>query len=264
MKDTIETDFKGYISIHRKIEDNWMWLSEPFTKAQAWIDLLLLANHKDNSFFLRGIKIDVKRGQIAWSEDSLASRWKWSRGKVRNFLKLLKIEQQIEQHKSNKINVLEILNYDSYQKVDNRMDNKKTTDCTTKSQQKDTNNNVNNVNNDNNIIYHELAKDLKIVLENKLNKKISKISSWSIEIKKLVLDDLKDRKDPVGDVKHAINAIEKYHGTEYFAIVESAKSLRQKFSKIESFLERRKNTKTFSSEDEEREKLRKYYESIEQ
>jgi|DEB0MinimDraft_6_1074348.scaffolds.fasta_scaffold39661_2 leucyl aminopeptidase len=147
---TNQTDHKGYISIHRKLEDNYLWLAEPFTKGQAWIDLLLIANHKDNSFFLRGIKIDVKRGQIAWSEERLASRWKWSRGKLRNFLKLLEIEQQIIQHRSNKINIIEIINYDFYQKQDNKLNNKKTTKRQQIEQQKDINNNDNNVNNDNN------------------------------------------------------------------------------------------------------------------
>ena len=142
---------KGFIVLYRQIEDNWLWLSEPFTKSQAWIDLLLMTNHKDGAFFLRGIKVEVKRGQLARGEENLSSRWKWSKGKVRKFLKLLESEQQIELHRSNKINIIEVLNYDSYQKVTNRVTNKKTTERLQTDQQNDSNNNENNDNNDNNV-----------------------------------------------------------------------------------------------------------------
>jgi len=144
MKDNLKNT--GFIILDRKLQENWLWLSEPFSKAQAWIDLLFLANHKESSFFLRGIKIDVKRGQLARGEDSLSKRWKWSRNKVRRFLKLLQTEQQIKQHTSNKINIIEVINYNLYQERNNKKDNKKTTDETGN----DTHtNNDNNDNNDN-------------------------------------------------------------------------------------------------------------------
>ncbi len=146
MKDQLANT--GFITLDRKLQENWLWLSEPFSKAQAWIDLLFLANHKESSFFLRGIKIDVKRGQLARSEDSLSERWKWSRNKVRRFLKLLQTEQQIEQHTSNKINVIEVINYNLYQERNNKKYNKKTTDGT----RNDTHTmNENNDNNENKI-----------------------------------------------------------------------------------------------------------------
>jgi len=127
---------QGFIVLHRKLNENWLWLSEPFSKAQAWIDLLLLANHADGSFFIRGVKVVIKRGHVGKSEESLSQRWKWSRGKVRAFLKLLETEQQIKQHKSPILNIIEVINYDLYQKMDNRKNNKKTTER----QQNDTNN----------------------------------------------------------------------------------------------------------------------------
>lgn len=127
---------QGFIILHRRVEENWLWLSEPFTKAQAWIDLLLLANHSEGIFFIRGVKVIIKRGHVGKSEESLSQRWKWSRGKTRAFLKMLEIEQQIKQHKSPILNIIEILNYDFYQKLNNRPNNRKTTER----QQKDTNN----------------------------------------------------------------------------------------------------------------------------
>lgn len=106
---------QGWIKLHRKIEQNDLWLSEPFTKGQAWVDIILLANHKRQVLFKRGIKVVINRGEVGWSEDALAHRWKWSRGKVRRFLKYLKTVQQIEQQKSHTLSRIIILNYDSYQ-----------------------------------------------------------------------------------------------------------------------------------------------------
>lgn len=103
-----------------------MWLSEPFTRGQAWVDLLILANYKIGYFYLRGNKIEVKRGDLARSEAVLAQRWQWSRGKVRGYLKTLETEQQIIQQKSNIINKITIINYRDYQKEDSRPTNRKT------------------------------------------------------------------------------------------------------------------------------------------
>lgn len=145
---------QGWIALNRKIVENPMWLSEPFSRSHAWIDLILLANHKPNFFFIRDIKIDVKRGELARGENALAERWGWSRNKVRNFLKLLEKEQQIILKKSKVINRIEIVNYDKYQDRNNSKYNSKTTEGTTegqqKVQQKNINNNVNNINNENN------------------------------------------------------------------------------------------------------------------
>lgn len=134
----------GWISIHRKIFDNPMWLSEKFTKAQAWVDLLLLANHADGYILVRGIKVDIVRGQVGWSENALSARWKWSRTKVKNFLKLLEKEQQITQQINKISSVITITNYDTYQDEHNKKSNRVYNRKTTKEQEKDPNNNVNN------------------------------------------------------------------------------------------------------------------------
>lgn len=52
---------EGWIKLHRKLSDNPLWTCEPFTKGQAWVDLILLANHEYNYFYKRGIKIEVQR-----------------------------------------------------------------------------------------------------------------------------------------------------------------------------------------------------------
>jgi hypothetical protein len=75
----------------------------------------MLANHVDNFIRVRGIRIDVCRGQVAWSEPKLAQRWKWSRGKVRRYLNELETVQQIVQQTNNQTSIITIVNYDEYQ-----------------------------------------------------------------------------------------------------------------------------------------------------
>lgn len=126
----------GWIRLHRKIMDGKYWLAEPFTKAQAWVDLLLLANHRTGDICKRGIRFEVQRGQIGFSEETLAERWKWSRGKVRRFISELASDNSVErvpavpktdistvQQNGQKIGqqnkrlsyLISIINYDQYQ-----------------------------------------------------------------------------------------------------------------------------------------------------
>lgn len=79
----------GNLLIPRDIRNESLWLEKPFSKGQAWMDLFLLANTSDNHFVKRGIRVEVKAGEVGWSEEGLAERWGWSRTKTRNFLQLL-------------------------------------------------------------------------------------------------------------------------------------------------------------------------------
>lgn len=131
----------GYILLHRQLIDHPLYFAEPFCRIMAWIDLLLLANHATGYIYVRGNRIEVNRGQVGLSEDTLAQRWKWSRGKVRRFLNELENDQQIVQQKSRVKSLISVVNYDKYQLGS-------TTDSTTDGQQTDTNN-KNNKNNKN-------------------------------------------------------------------------------------------------------------------
>ena len=126
----------GWFKIDRKLFDNEIWLDEPFTRAQAWIDLVGNANHKGGHFFIRGNEVTVGRGQLGWSEVTMAKRWQWGRNKVRGFLKWLENRQQIEQQKDRYITtIITICNYNRYQND--------TADDTAERQQKDSRRNIN-------------------------------------------------------------------------------------------------------------------------
>ena len=113
----------GWIRLHRRIMDGPDWLAEPFTRAQAWVDLLLLANHKTGFIRRRGIMVAVERGQVGYSEDALAARWQWSKGKARRFLSELmrlsrisrKISEKTVLKKTSVSALIYIVNYEKYQ-----------------------------------------------------------------------------------------------------------------------------------------------------
>ena len=105
----------GWVKIHRSLINNCYWLEEPFTRGQAWIDLILLANHKQGHIRKRGILVEIGRGQVGHGQQTLADRWNWSRGKVIRFLKELEIKQQVIQQKTNVTTVISLINYEKYQ-----------------------------------------------------------------------------------------------------------------------------------------------------
>jgi hypothetical protein len=141
----------GWIKIHRCMMDNPLYHSEPFNRTHAWIDLLLLANSNDNFFYKRGIRVNIQRGQIGHDADTLAKRWKWSRGKVERYLTMLESDGMIVRQKSNVTTLISICKYDDYQANDKA--NSKANDKTNGQQtvkQTDTNKNDKNYKNEKN------------------------------------------------------------------------------------------------------------------
>lgn len=106
---------QGWVRIHRSIFDSNIWFAERFNRAQAWIDLLLLASHKNRYIRIRGSKIELKRGQIARSMKTLSRRWQWDDRTVSKYLEDLQKEGRIRCKKSNITTVITIINYNHYQ-----------------------------------------------------------------------------------------------------------------------------------------------------
>lgn len=137
----------GWIALHRKLASNPLWTLEPFTSGQAWVDLLLLANHRPGEIMVRGIIIPIDRGQVGHSEITLAERWKWSRGKVRRYIDSLRKRKMVSTQQDNKTTIITILNYDEYQKIETANGTANgTASGTASGQQTDTNNKENNEN----------------------------------------------------------------------------------------------------------------------
>ena len=72
----------GWVKLHRTLAYNKLWLSEPFTRGQAWVDLLMLAG---------------RDGVVKIAYRKLADRWNWGHHeKVSRFLEFLASEDMIE------------------------------------------------------------------------------------------------------------------------------------------------------------------------
>lgn len=104
-----------WIKLHCQLANHDLWLAEPFSRGQAWVDLLMLAQSKPGWIIVRGISIELARGQVGHSELTLASRWKWSRSRVRLFIDSLRKRQMVDVHKDNKTTIISIINFDTYQ-----------------------------------------------------------------------------------------------------------------------------------------------------
>lgn len=104
----------GWIKLHRSIEEHWVWDCE-FSYGQAWVDLLINACHKPNKLNIKGQLVQLGRGDQARSEVTLSKHWKWSRNKVRRFLKNLEKDGMISQKTTHLTSIISICNYDSFQ-----------------------------------------------------------------------------------------------------------------------------------------------------
>lgn len=105
----------GWVKIWRKLIDTPLWLEEPFTRGQAWIDLILMAKRPDSD----------NPGAVCCSIMYLCNRWKWSHGKVERFISRLNRDGMVNVHKNGHQNgesfgkLLTVVKYGSYQ---NRVD----------------------------------------------------------------------------------------------------------------------------------------------
>ena len=115
---------QGWIKLHRQLQECPMWYEERFSKGQAWVDLLLLANHSDKKILFNGDFIIVKRGQYLTSMVKLAEKWKWDRKTVSKYLKLLEKDKMITLNVDKQKTLITIDNYRVYQETeDDTLDN---------------------------------------------------------------------------------------------------------------------------------------------
>ena len=105
----------GWIALHRSLLDHWLWNDRPFSNGQAWIDLILLANHKDVKDYANGTLKVFKKGTVNRSIESISHRWGWNRKKTRKFLNALEADGMVTVNVSTHGTTISLVNYDLYQ-----------------------------------------------------------------------------------------------------------------------------------------------------
>lgn len=106
---------QGWVSIHRAIQSHWLWEDKPFSRGQAWIDLILLANHEDRTVLFDGKPEKVPAGSFLTSISKLMNRWGWGKNKTLAFLKTLENEGMIRRVSNARRTAITLVNYWAYQ-----------------------------------------------------------------------------------------------------------------------------------------------------
>ena len=102
----------GWIKLHRQIMDSEFY-KEPrrFSRSEAWIDILLRANHEEED--------GIKPGSFLTSYSELAKSWGWSKSTTWNFLKYLSQQDMIifklNENGTDRRTVVAIAKWDLYQ-----------------------------------------------------------------------------------------------------------------------------------------------------
>ena len=109
-------DKSGYILLHRKIRNHWIWeANSEYSKLQAWLDILMQVNHDGKKVLIGEKIITCKRGESCNSMTTWAKRWGWTRSKTRRFLSRLKSESMVDFKTDSKTTYLTVCNYNTYQ-----------------------------------------------------------------------------------------------------------------------------------------------------
>lgn len=148
---------RGWIKLHRQLQECPIWYGDRFSKGQAWVDLLLLANHRDKKILFNGEIQTIGRGQYLTSTVKLAEKWGWNRKTVSSYLKLLEQDKMITKISDNTKTLITIENYEVFQGIDEEVDNSLDNLLPNPTDNPlDTNKNIKN--DKNNIIYNNRAK----------------------------------------------------------------------------------------------------------
>ena len=118
---------KRYIRLYEALFTSELKPAKPYSKTEAWIDLLFQAAYADHEITISGSTYAIKRGELPHSLATLAVRWGWARTNVHRFLKKLdvsrrtakKVEQQMEQQVERSATFLVIDKYSTYQDSQN-------------------------------------------------------------------------------------------------------------------------------------------------
>ena len=103
----------GYILLYRDIERHWVW--KDGLMAHRWMDLVIQAAYKARTTYMSGVKVDLKRGQLATTTRDLMARWSTNAKMVLKVLGIFEQDRMIRCKKTNEMTLITICNFDKYQ-----------------------------------------------------------------------------------------------------------------------------------------------------
>lgn len=105
----------NWIKLYRSLMDNEIWSMEPFTRGQAWVDLLMMVCYEDTDNLHRGNLVHLSKGSTRTSIAYLAKRWHRSDKWVRHTLEILKGMDMVQTIGTTQGTIITIKNYTSFQ-----------------------------------------------------------------------------------------------------------------------------------------------------
>lgn len=116
----------GWIKLHRKLLDSSIFTSD--SGLRIWIWCLLRANHDECDVFVGIHKVHLMPGQFVFGRESASESLGISPSTVRNWINILQQDSRIDIKPTNKYSVISVLNWNDYQSMDNKKDNRITTE----------------------------------------------------------------------------------------------------------------------------------------
>jgi len=242
---------EGWIKLHRKIQKHWIWNNPLYLR--AWIHCLFRANYTDTKVLI-GSKIYIaERGSFYTSLGNFGKETGISTQQVRTFWKLLEDDEMIIKKSTTTATKIIVCNYEDYQIVqqtnNKRITNEQQQIKNIKKEKEEFNtlsdppgsDGVNEKEKTKIQIETEkclpLARTLARIVQSQKNIDITpaKKKAWANEIRKLVYSSEKVDYDRVDK---ALTWYRKNVGGEYIPVIESGKSLRDKFVKLEAAMAR--------------------------
>ena len=146
---------------------------------RAWVDIIMMVNHKDAKAVFDGNLVMVKRGSKITSLRQLSARWGWSKDKTSRFLNMLEADGMIKQVRDSKKTVLTVENYDFYQSDKPK---RETVKRHRKDTDKDTDETLNGTNkNDKECIKNEEEKDAPHQLTKEEEDALDEAEGWGYD-----------------------------------------------------------------------------------
>lgn len=105
----------GWIKIHRRVSDHWIWDDAQYFK--AWISIIMTVNYEPKPVYIQGELIDCYRGQALLSLQNWSALFGkgWTIQRVRTFFDLLIKDGMISTEGLRKTTRVTVCKYDDYQ-----------------------------------------------------------------------------------------------------------------------------------------------------
>lgn len=120
---------QGYIKLYRTLQNNVFYKNSE--AIHLWVHLLFSASFKDNVFYYKNTKINLKKGQLMTGRKKISLETGINESKIFRLLKLFENEHLIEQQTNHQYSIITILSYDkaidNEQRNEQGMNNERTT-----------------------------------------------------------------------------------------------------------------------------------------